>query len=120
VNLEEFVEFRSALNDDPLYHEAQAGSTPEQETEHWKAVQTALIQSAWARGYRSRAVAVIAMFDPAYANDPRAAERKVEAVLRPPPSHRKKSRTKSARAEGNPVHGTTVSHGAASNQLSGK
>ena len=105
VNLEEFVEFRSALNDDPFYYEAvQTGTNAVQDVAHWNTVQTTLIQSQWARSYRTRAVAVIAMFDPDYANDPRAAERKVQAVLGPPP-RRKKTHTKSARAASNPGHG---------------
>jgi GH24 family phage-related lysozyme (muramidase) len=91
TNLEEFTQFLSAINDatsDP--DSAQPVSNAEAEAERWKAVQTTLIQSQWARRYSSRAVAVIAMFDPNYDNDPRAAERKVQATLRPPAHHRKK------------------------------
>jgi len=36
-----------------------------------------LIQSDWARRYSTRAIAVIAMFDPDYESNPAAAERKV-------------------------------------------
>lgn len=120
VNLEEFVEFRSALNDDALYYEAvQTGTNAEQDVAHWNTVQTTLIQSQWARSYRSRAVAVIAMFDPDYANDPRAAERKVQAVLGPPP-RRKKTHTKSARAESNPGHGGNPTRRDTSRQQAGQ
>jgi len=90
INLEEFTQFLSAINDGPSPDSAQPGSNAEPEAEHWKTVQTTLIQSQWARRYSSRAVAVIAMFDPNYDNDPKAAERKVQATLHPPAHHRKK------------------------------
>jgi hypothetical protein len=101
VNLEEFVEFLAALNDsvnstdtaqpDDGIHTA--------EVEHWKTIQRTLIESQWARRYTNRAAAVIAMFDPDYVNDPKGAERRVEATLRPPARHRgKKSPAKSVRA----------------------
>ncbi len=91
TNLEEFVQFLGALNDDPgISDPAPPGSNVEPPADHWKTVQTTLIQSQWARRYSSRAVSVIAMFDPDYANDPRDAERKVEATLRPPAHHHKK------------------------------
>ena len=100
VNLEEFTQFLAAINDDASYRDSVLPvSTAEPATEHWKTVQTTLIQSQWARRYTSRAVSVIAMFDPNYENDPSAAERKVQAILRPPVSHhRKKPHVKSARA----------------------
>ena len=90
VNLEEFSQFLAAINQD------NAGETTG-DPRHWKTVQDSLIQSQWARHYRVRAVSVIAMFDPLYESDPRAAERKVEAVLRPPSRHHKKH-TRSVRA----------------------
>ncbi len=95
VNLEEFTQFLGVIND-PGYHDSgNAGSNPETEGEHWKAVQGALIQSEWARRYTTRAVAVIAMFDPDYDQDPGKAEHEVSAVLHPPVLHnRKKKRVK--------------------------
>ena len=107
VNLEEFVQFLGALNGNPTLENAalREGST-ESQREQWKAVQQTLIQSQWAKHYRNRAVAVIAMFDLDYAEDPRAAEHGVEVVLRPPAKHRrKKVHAGSVRAanEGSPV-----------------
>ena len=91
VNLEEFTQFLSAINDLGYRDPTQLGSTPESEAEHWKVVQRTLIQSDWARRYTSRAVTVIAMFDPDYDEDPRKAERGVRAVIRPlVVRHRKK------------------------------
>ncbi len=65
VNLEEFTHFLGAINDDPAYRDASLlpGET-ETDAQHWKNVQNMLIQSDWARRYSTRAVAVIAMFDP--------------------------------------------------------
>jgi hypothetical protein len=100
VNLEEFVQFLSILNDGliPPGAAPREGSI-ESQREHWKAVQQTLIDSQWAKRYTSRAVAVIAMFDPNYAEDPRGAERPVQAALRPPVKHhRKKARAQSVRA----------------------
>jgi GH24 family phage-related lysozyme (muramidase) len=92
VNLEEFIQFLGVINDRDSGND---GSNPETEGEHWKAAQGALIQSDWARRYTSRAVAVIAMFDPNYDQDPGKAERDVSAVLHPPVVHnRKKKRVK--------------------------
>jgi hypothetical protein len=106
VNLEEFTQFLGAINDDASDRDSvQPVSTAEPATEHWKAVQTTLIQSQWARRYSTRAISVIAMFDPTYENDPRAAERKVQAALRPPVSHhRKKTHVKSVRAGNDTGH----------------
>ncbi len=92
VNLEEFVQFLSALNGEPSPDAAQPESSIAAESEHWKTVQLTLIQSQWAKRYSSRAVAVIAMFNPDYYQDPRQAEREVQAKLRPPAKrHRKKA-----------------------------
>jgi GH24 family phage-related lysozyme (muramidase) len=100
VNLEEFVQFLSVLNNGLILQgEASLESSIESQREHWKAVQQTLVESQWAKRYTSRAVAVIAMFDPNYAEDPRGAERPVQAALRPPVKHhRKKPRAKSVRA----------------------
>jgi hypothetical protein len=94
VNLEGFEQFLATLNGDPVLQEVSLteGGTNNQ-IEHWKAVQQTLIDSQWARRYTTRAVTVIAMFDPSYVQDPKAAERRIEAVLRPPT---KRSRKKHA------------------------
>ena len=93
VNLEEFTHFLGAINDDPAYRDASLlpGET-ETDAQHWKNVQSMLIQSDWARRYSTRAVAVIAMFDPNYASDPWAAERKVRAQVHPY-HHRRRAAT---------------------------
>lgn len=82
VNLEEFSEFLGLIN----------GDSQDAENAHWKAVQQSLMQSQWARLYRTRAVAVIAMLDPQYEKNPKVAERRVGAVLRPAVAHRRKSK----------------------------
>ena len=87
VNLQEFTEFLTALND------AYPTAPQIQSDEYWKEVQRTLIQSQWARRYTSRAVSVIAMFDPSYAQNPKEAEHEVQAQLRPPAHHRKKAHT---------------------------
>ncbi len=107
VNLEEFVQFLGVLKGNAGLQDAalQAGSI-EDPREHWKAVQQTLIESQWAKRYRNRAVTVIAMFDSDYGEDPTGAERRVQAVLRPPAKHhRKKPRAASVRA-GNDTHGS--------------
>src|SRR5208337_416225 len=96
VNLEEFTQFLSAINDLSYRDSAQPGSDAQPEAEHWKTVQSTLIQSQWARRYTSRAVSVIAMFSPDFDADPRETERKVQAKL--PAHHRKKPHAKSVRA----------------------
>ncbi len=88
VNLEEFVQFLGALNDSPSDGEA----APPDATEHWKTVQSMLVQSDWARRYSNRAVTVIAMFNPEYESDPTEAERQVRAEIRPLVVHRRKKR----------------------------
>jgi hypothetical protein len=96
VNLEEFVEFLSAINDHSSYPDsAQAeGGTQEgsiqEEDEYWKTVQSTLIQSDWARRYTSRAVTVIAMFDPDYDKEPKQAEREVRTQIHPLVAHHRK------------------------------
>lgn len=100
VNLEEFVQFLSALNHDAALQNAALQESTESEREHWKTVQQTLMESQWARRYTTRAVTVIAMFDPDYLEDPKGAQRRVEAVLRPPSKHhhKKKSHGDSVRA----------------------
>jgi hypothetical protein len=90
VNLEEFVHFLSAINDYSSYREETPRvSRVESEKERWKTVQQSLIQSDWARRYTSRAVAVIAMFDPDYDKNPEKAERQVRTKIRPLATHRR-------------------------------
>jgi hypothetical protein len=72
VNLSEFSNFLRLVNEDGA---------------DWRAVQASLEQSQWARLYRVRAVAVIAMLDPTYAEGPSVAERRVAAVLHPARRH---------------------------------
>ena len=89
VNLEEFVQFLSVINDHRGGSDSVQGwnGTQQPEDEYWKAVQLTLIQSEWARRYTSRAITVIAMFDPDYDTEPQKAEHQVRAYIRPRPSH---------------------------------
>ncbi len=98
VNLEEFVQFLAVLNGDSVLQTvALTESSADTQPEHWQAVQQTLIDSQWARRYTTRAVTVIAMFDPTYEQAPKAAEQRIQAVLHPPAKHpRKKARVKSA------------------------
>jgi hypothetical protein len=100
VNLEEFDQFLSLLNTFPSFQGvALSEDNAEIQNEHWRAVERTLIQSQWAKRYTGRAISVIAMLDADYPEDPGQAERRVQAVLRPPVKHhRKKSHAKSARA----------------------
>jgi hypothetical protein len=61
----------------------------DQSPEYWLGVQQSLMGSQWAHKYRTRAISVIAMLDPAYSDDPTAAEKRVGAVLRPAVVHRR-------------------------------
>ena len=63
-----------------------------QSPEYWLGVQQSLMGSQWAHKYRTRAISVIAMLDPAYSDDPTAAEKRVGAVLRPAVVHRHRVR----------------------------
>ena len=101
VNLEQFSQFLALINTDSSIAVADTGdATPNpdgtnpdgSDAEHWKAVQASLIHSQWARLYRTRAIAVIAMLDPQYPDDPGVAERRVSATLRPPVVHRRRGR----------------------------
>jgi hypothetical protein len=98
VNLGQFSTFLSRINNDPLPASALAdpGATPLAENaadiEHWRDVQQSLMQSQWARLYRIRAVAVIAMLDPRYLDNPTASEARIAAVLRPARQHRRHGR----------------------------
>jgi hypothetical protein len=95
VNLEEFVQFLGAINDASAYGE---GAQPELNFEHWETVQSTLIESDWARRYSIRAIAVIAMFDPTYDQDPLAAQHKVQVQVHPIVTHhRKKAHAKATK-----------------------
>jgi hypothetical protein len=98
TNLEQFVAFLGALNDENGARElAQLDGIMETDAQHWQTVQGTLIDSQWARKYSIRASTVIAMFDPDYNRQPGAAERRVEAVLRPAAPVHAKSRTATLR-----------------------
>jgi GH24 family phage-related lysozyme (muramidase) len=94
TNLQQFVQFLDALNDNDNARElAQLDGYMETYPEHWKTVQGTLIDSQWARRYSSRAAAVIAMFDPEYSRGPNEAEQRIEASLRPPAPPRPRSQS---------------------------
>ena len=93
VNLGEFSQFLNLINNYAVGAESNAEVHVENafaaDAPYWKSVQQSLIESQWARLYRARAVAVIAMLDPEYTEEPGTAERRVGAMLRPPAtSHR--------------------------------
>jgi hypothetical protein len=75
-NLQEFGTFLSLINRDTLDAAQLPGS-------YWRNVQLSLVQSQWARLYRVRAAAVIAMLDPRYGDNPTGAERTIGGILRP-------------------------------------
>jgi len=79
-NLVEFNQFLGLINDD-AHADLLFVSPADYDAEHWQAAQAALIESRWARLFRVRAVAVIAMLDPHYLDDPAAAEMRIQAEL---------------------------------------
>ena len=91
VNLGEFSQFLALVNegggDTATAASLPAENDPVPDRAYWEQVQRALIESQWARLYRVRAVAVIAMLDPDYAANPPAAERRVSVFLRPVRHH---------------------------------
>lgn len=97
VNLEGFTTFLSIINTSgPHLQNASltTGSTSASAREYWEAVQLSLIQSQWARKYSTRAITVIAMFDPDYLENPTLSENRVKAVLKPAKhGHKKKSKS---------------------------
>jgi hypothetical protein len=92
VNLAQFSQFLGLVNDDSLGGPAPH-ATAAVNAQYWTTVQQSLIHSQWARLYRVRAISVIAMLDPRYEDNPRMAERRVGATLRPAVSHRRRGRT---------------------------
>ena len=107
VNLQHFTEFLTTINSSTpslsgphIVAADLTTSTPNEDAaldsgnqtpEYWQSVQKSLMGSQWAHKYRTRAIAVIAMLDPAYGDDPSAAEQRVSAVLRPAVVHRRHS-----------------------------
>jgi hypothetical protein len=82
TNLEGFVQFLDAVNDEDNAHElARLDGYMETYPEHWQRVQGTLIDSQWARRYTVRAASVIAMFDPGYSERPAQAQEQVAAIL---------------------------------------
>jgi hypothetical protein len=85
TNLEGFVGFLGTLNDTNNARElSRLDGYPQTEAEHWRSIQSQLIDSQWARRYSTRASLVIAMFDPEYSRAPGSAQERVEAELHPP------------------------------------
>lgn len=82
TNLQAFVQFLDAVNDENNAHElARLDGFMENEAQHWQRVQAALVDSQWARRYSIRASSVIAMFDPNYSVQPSHAQELVAASL---------------------------------------
>ncbi|HEY3704643.1 MAG TPA: hypothetical protein VGL22_06240 [Terracidiphilus sp.] len=113
VNLEQFSTFLGLIN-------RSNGNGPDEsalaraDAHYWKSVQLSLVQSQWARLYRDRAKAVIAMLDPNYGMNPSGAEHSVSRVLRP---------TRTRHAHGATLRKasyTTRQHGAAAKKRSAR
>jgi len=103
VNLSEFGQFLSLINNNPDPSLAAAVAVPAAapgdsmaDIEHWRDVQLSLVQSQWARLYRIRAVSVIAMLDPRYLDDPAASEHRIAEVLHPARVHRRRGHSGAA------------------------
>ena len=97
VNLEQFSTFLGLINRD--FESATLLDQPTaRDTGYWKSVQLSLAQSQWARLYRTRATAVIAMLDPQYSVDPSTAEHRIGAVVHPRSRHRAARSSGSLRA----------------------
>lgn len=97
VNLQHFSQFLDLINNRAAASQAGVATLLPTEVradfandaDYWKAVQQSLVQSQWARLYRIRAVAVIAMLDPKYLDGPGVAEQRVGAMLHPAVAHRR-------------------------------
>ena len=81
-----------------------APASLDQSPEYWQSVQKSLMGSQWAHKYRTRAIAVIAMLDPSYDDDPAAAEQRVSAVLRPAVAYRRHGRAVAATKQVSATH----------------
>lgn len=93
VNLVRFEDFLSLVNDGAPAAAIAADAPAEAlaaDRAYWLSVQHTLMQTQWARLYRTRAIAVIAMLDPSYDESPTAAEHLVGASLRPAVGHRRR------------------------------
>lgn len=97
VNLEQFTQFLSAINAQPGYTPSVIAGSTMPDPDYWHSVQTTLIQSDWARRYSTRAISVIAMFDPSYDSDPVASEARVRAEVHPLVLHHRKRHTAAVR-----------------------
>jgi hypothetical protein len=92
VNLVRFDDFLSQINDGAPAATLTADAPVDalaSDHAYWQSVQHTLMQTQWARLYRTRAIAVIAQLDPDYSDDPSAAEHLVGASLRPAVAHRR-------------------------------
>lgn len=89
VNLEGFSQFLDLINNYKGRSDTDAA--------YWEIVQQSLIESQWARLYRTRAVSVIAMLDPRYAEEPGIAEQRLGAILRPAVEYRRIGRSGASR-----------------------
>jgi hypothetical protein len=109
VNLEEFDTFLGLIN---RRSTDELGNTVaiRPGTDYWRDVQKSLVESQWARLYRERATAVIAMFDPHYAASPAGAERRISAVLRPARRHGRGAGGGTLRQAGLKKGRTTAAH----------
>ena len=97
TNLEEFSTFLSLINSDSIAAPI-AKKVAASDVAYWRSVQQSLVQSQWARLYRTRAISVIAMLDPRYTQSPTMAERRIGATLRPAVVHRRRGSTQLASA----------------------
>ena len=104
VNLQEFSQFLDLINSRASAAGSEAGSdavsairdSAVSDAAYWRSVQESLMHSQWARLYRTRAVAVIAMLDPEYSDDPQHAERRIGATLRPAVIHRRRGASRAS------------------------
>ncbi len=108
INLEQFSQFLGMINSDTVATPITRTATP-RDVEYWRAVQKSLVQSQWARLYRIRATAVIAMLDPRYHQNPTMAERRIGATLRPAVIHRHRVRS-AGKTELASAHKSTRGH----------
>lgn len=83
-NLQQFSTFLGLVNSDKV---TETRARARADRAYWRQVQLSLVKSQWARLYRDRAKAVIAMLDPSYDVNPTRAERRISAVLRPVRRH---------------------------------
>lgn len=101
VNLQEFSQFLDLANRGSAPGNADAPqlslSTSASDAEYWQTVQQTLIQSQWARLYRTRAASVIAMLDPQYAEEPVAAMQRLSPLLPPVVVRKHRGHSKASR-----------------------